>query len=131
VSVSVSFGGQTWSISAKDLVQDPVESGACVGAFGGASPTQPSGWTVGIPFLVRTSFHFYDFHLLRSDIQRNVYSVFRETPPSIGFAQLSTIAGGTGVYHSFKLSAPWLLILHRYPECDCIHRRQLVCRLFQ
>ncbi|KAJ7848807.1 aspartic peptidase domain-containing protein [Mycena olivaceomarginata] len=31
-----------------------------------------------------------------SDIQRNVYSVFRETPPSIGFAQLSTIAGGTG-----------------------------------
>ncbi|KAJ7894268.1 aspartic peptidase domain-containing protein, partial [Mycena olivaceomarginata] len=29
VSVSVSFGGQTWSISAKDLVQDPVESGAC------------------------------------------------------------------------------------------------------
>ncbi|KAF8147128.1 aspartic peptidase domain-containing protein [Mycena galopus ATCC 62051] len=78
VSVSLSFGGQTWSISAKDLVQDPVESGDCVGAFGGAPPTQSPGWRVGIPFL------------------RNVYSVLRETPPSIGFAQLSTIAGGTG-----------------------------------
>ena len=28
--------------------------------------------------------------------QKNVYSVYRATPPSIGFAQLSSLAGGSG-----------------------------------
>ncbi|KAJ7494978.1 aspartic peptidase domain-containing protein [Mycena latifolia] len=36
-------------------------------------------WTFGVPFL------------------RNVYSVFRQTPLTVGFAELSTLAGGTGV----------------------------------
>ncbi|KAJ7692709.1 aspartic peptidase domain-containing protein [Mycena rosella] len=66
VSVSVSFGGQTWSIDPQDMNQGPVSSGSDQ-CFGSA-----------MPFL------------------RNVYSVFRELPPSIGFAQLSTVAGGTG-----------------------------------
>jgi hypothetical protein len=29
-------------------------------------------------------------------LQKNVYSVFRANPPSIGFAQLSSVAGGSG-----------------------------------
>ena len=29
-------------------------------------------------------------------LQKNVYSVFSANPPSIGFAQLSTVAGGSG-----------------------------------
>jgi hypothetical protein len=29
-------------------------------------------------------------------LQKNVYSVFRADPPSIGFAQLSSVAGGSG-----------------------------------
>ncbi|KAJ7139322.1 aspartic peptidase domain-containing protein [Mycena epipterygia] len=80
VSVSVSFGGQTWVIDPKDMNQGPVSgsSGQCFGAIGSMTGSQSPSWKFGIPFL------------------RNVYSVFRETPPAIGFAQLSTVAGGTG-----------------------------------
>ncbi|KAJ6543435.1 aspartic peptidase domain-containing protein [Mycena vulgaris] len=80
VKVSVSFGGQTWSIDPQDMNQGPVSSGSdqCFGAIGGITGSPSPGWRFGTPFL------------------RNVYSVFRETPPSIGFAQLSTVAGGTG-----------------------------------
>ncbi|KAF7349879.1 Acid protease [Mycena venus] len=80
VHVSVSFGGQTWSIDPQDMNQGPVSSGSdqCFGAIGGITGSPSPAWRFGTPFL------------------RNVYSVFRETPPSIGFAQLSTLAGGTG-----------------------------------
>ncbi|KAJ7455492.1 aspartic peptidase domain-containing protein [Mycena latifolia] len=80
VRVSVSFGGRTWSIDPEDMNQGPVSSGSdqCFGAIGGITGSPSPGWRFGMPFL------------------RNVYSVFRETPPSIGFAQLSTVAGGTG-----------------------------------
>ncbi|KAF7346699.1 Acid protease [Mycena sanguinolenta] len=79
-TISVSFGGQTWSIGAKDLVQEPVSSGSseCFGALGSVTGAQSPSWRFGLPFL------------------QNVYTVFRENPASIGFAQLSTIAGGTG-----------------------------------
>ncbi|KAJ7775826.1 aspartic peptidase domain-containing protein [Mycena olivaceomarginata] len=80
VTVSVSFGGQTWSIDGKDIIQEPVSGNTsmCFGAIQGRGGSDSPSWTFGIPFL------------------RNVYSVFRAKPPLIGFAQLSTVAGGTG-----------------------------------
>ncbi|TFK52001.1 acid protease [Heliocybe sulcata] len=72
VNVSMSFGGQSWSISPKDFQLTQLSSTQCLGAFfelstGGSAPA----WIVGDTFL------------------KNVYSVFRFNPPSVGFAQLS------------------------------------------
>ncbi|KAJ7148036.1 aspartic peptidase domain-containing protein [Mycena crocata] len=80
VNVSVSFGGQTWSIDPRDMNQGPVSGNTsqCYGAIGSMTGDQTPSWKFGIPFM------------------KNVYSVFRESPPSIGFAQLSTLAGGLG-----------------------------------
>ena len=73
------FGSSTisWPISNADfLVSQGTSSNMCVGAFfsigssGGSAPP----WIVGDSFL------------------KNVYSVFRATPPSVGFAQLSDTA---------------------------------------
>ncbi|KAF8893610.1 aspartic peptidase domain-containing protein [Infundibulicybe gibba] len=75
VFISPSFGGGEWPINPKDLSSGPVPGGdgsMCVGTithFG-----KPSHWTIGTPFL------------------KNVYSIFRMEPPSIGFAQLSAAA---------------------------------------
>jgi hypothetical protein len=33
---------------------------------------------------------------MRLQQQKNVYSVYRANPPSVGFAQLSSLAGGSG-----------------------------------
>jgi cathepsin D len=75
VTVSVAFGGATtWDISPADFAlpfQDPTGK-RCLGAFfaldtGSAAPA----WIVGDTFL------------------KNVYSVFRYNPPSIGFARLA------------------------------------------
>ncbi|GJE90021.1 A1 family peptidase [Phanerochaete sordida] len=85
VSVSLSFGGQSWPISTDDMNLGTVGQGLCLGGIfdlglgsnigsGGGNPS----WVVGDTFL------------------KNVYSVFRADPPSVGFAQLSTAAGGSG-----------------------------------
>lgn len=87
VNVSISFGGQSWPINPQDMNIGQVSAGSsqCVGAIfdltlgsnipsTGANPT----WVVGATFL------------------KNVYSVFRSNPPSVGFAQLSAAAGGSG-----------------------------------
>ncbi|KAJ6588478.1 aspartic peptidase domain-containing protein [Mycena capillaripes] len=80
VNITVSFGGKTWTIDPVDVNFGPVSSGSsqCTGSiieFAG-SGTQPR-WVFGTPFL------------------RNVYTVFRQNPPAVGFADLSTAAGGT------------------------------------
>ncbi|KAJ7128483.1 acid protease [Mycena epipterygia] len=73
VVVTLSFGGRAWAISPADFqYQQLQESGRCVGAFitlstGGSAPS----WIIGDTFL------------------KNVYSVFRYKPPSVGFASLS------------------------------------------
>ncbi|KAF9474317.1 acid protease [Pholiota conissans] len=83
VEVSISFGGKSWPISTTDIIagQEPGESSLCIGAIFAvdvpANTANPS-WIFGDTFL------------------KNVYSVFRATPPSVGFAQLSSLAGGTG-----------------------------------
>jgi len=75
----MAFGGKAWSIKAEDMNLGPVSSGSttCVGAIinvgaptGGGAPD----WVVGGTFL------------------KNVYSVFRYKPPTIGFAELSDAA---------------------------------------
>lgn len=87
VNVTLNFGGRTWAISSEDMNLGPVTStgSMCAGAIfdlnmGSNIPVgsgNPS-WVVGATFL------------------KNVYSVFRADPPSIGFAELSTTAGGQG-----------------------------------
>jgi len=75
VNVSISFGGPSWSISPEDFKLTQVSDSQCVGAFfemttGSSAPA----WIVGDTFL------------------KNVYSVFRFSPPSVGFATLSSTA---------------------------------------
>eukprot|EP00918_Siedleckia_nematoides_P082398 GHVU01180588.1.p1 GENE.GHVU01180588.1~~GHVU01180588.1.p1 ORF type:complete len:307 (-),score=9.95 GHVU01180588.1:11-931(-) len=75
VNVAISFGGPSWPVSPADFQLTQISSSQCVGAFfelntGGSAPS----WIVGDTFL------------------KNVYSVFRYNPPSVGFAALSQTA---------------------------------------
>jgi cathepsin D len=87
VQISLSFGGSSWPISPADMNLGP-SSGAsdqeCLGGIfdlGAASSGTGGGgtpsWIVGDTFL------------------KNVYTVLRSSPPSIGFAQLSAAAGSS------------------------------------
>ncbi|KAK0505294.1 aspartyl protease [Armillaria luteobubalina] len=88
VEVTMSFGGKSWPINSQDMNLGPVTAGSsmCLGGIfdltaGSNIPegTGNPGWVVGATFL------------------KNVYSVFRDSnPPAIGFAQLSSTAGGSG-----------------------------------
>jgi len=84
LSIAISFGGPAWPIRVADLNLGTVGSGRCLGAIfditlgtnvpaGSANPA----WIIGDTFL------------------KNVYSVFRASPPAVGFAQLSAAAGGS------------------------------------
>lgn len=75
VNVELSFGGATWSISPADFAFTQSTSTECIGAFFEASTgTGSPSWIIGDAFL------------------KNVYSVFRYNPPSVGFANLSSVA---------------------------------------
>jgi len=78
VNVSISFGGPSWPVSPKDfkLTQQSGSSGSqCIGAFFEMETSSGApNWIVGDTFL------------------KNVYSVFRFNPPSVGFAALSPTA---------------------------------------
>lgn len=88
ISVSMGFDGQSsWPISTDDFNLGPIQDGSteCQGALfdlneGSAIPPNSGNpsWVVGDTFL------------------KNVYTVFRSNPASVGFAQLSVAAGGTG-----------------------------------
>ena len=82
----MAFGGKSWPIKAEDMNLGRVSSDSpiCAGGIfdlnagsnvgeGGGNPN----WVVGATFL------------------KNVYSVFRSQPASIGFAELSSAAGGS------------------------------------
>jgi len=80
LEVTIAFGGKSWPINSTDMNLGPSGiPGMCLGgifdlALGsniGSSGRNPR-WVVGDTFL------------------KNVYSVFRAVPPSIGFAQLAT-----------------------------------------
>ena len=78
VTISFSFGGKSWPISAQDMNLGRISTGSdiCAGAIFdlGADPNINS--TGGLPWILGDTF------------LKNVYSVFRYDPPSIGFAQL-------------------------------------------
>ncbi|KAH9942021.1 aspartic peptidase domain-containing protein [Amylocystis lapponica] len=78
VNVSMKFGSSTreWPVSSADFLLEQISQSQCVGAFfvvDNAGTTAPP-WIIGDTFL------------------KNVYSVFRASPPSVGFAQLSSTA---------------------------------------
>ncbi|KAJ7836186.1 aspartic peptidase A1, partial [Mycena leptocephala] len=77
INFTVSFGGKAWPISAAEITV-PVTSGSvkCQGAIDASD-----NWNFGHGFL------------------KHVYTVFRAVPPSVGFAELSTLAGGTGSFY--------------------------------
>ncbi|KAJ7071633.1 aspartic peptidase domain-containing protein [Mycena amicta] len=84
LNVSIAFGGKSWSISSADLnagnsTTFPINGvDLCTGAFYAYDGTSGVNWAIGSSFL------------------KNVYSVFRPTTGQIGFAELSTSAGGQG-----------------------------------
>jgi cathepsin D len=86
VEISLSFGGNSWPINTADMNAGSAGTdGQCMGAIFDLSAGSSAGggagnpnWVVGDTFL------------------KNVYTVFRSSPPSIGFAQLSNAAGGSG-----------------------------------
>ena len=113
VSAAISFGGgKAWSINPADLLVSDVSTvntstPMCFGTVIDSRTiyslpgTLQDIWTLGIPFLVRINPHD---HLLREShdvAQRNVYSVYRANPQSVGFAQLSSAAGGPSMYVEF------------------------------
>ncbi|PIL36061.1 transporter [Ganoderma sinense ZZ0214-1] len=84
LNVALAFGGKAWPISDEDMNLGRVQGNMCLGGIfdlnlgsnvgsGGGNPV----WVVGDTFL------------------KNVYTVFRASPPAVGFAQLSAAAGGT------------------------------------
>ncbi|KAF9650149.1 aspartic peptidase A1 [Thelephora ganbajun] len=73
VNVTISFGGRSWSISSADFMLTRVSADRCIGGFFVLGTTTPA-WIIGDTFL------------------KNVYSVFRYNPPSVGFADLSKTA---------------------------------------
>jgi cathepsin D len=87
IAVTMSFGGKTWPINPADMSLGQIAPGSpsCLGGIFdlslGSNIVSGSGnpnWVVGDTFL------------------KNVYSVYRSQPPSIGFAQLSDAVGGSG-----------------------------------
>ncbi|OJA16945.1 hypothetical protein AZE42_12288, partial [Rhizopogon vesiculosus] len=76
VNVELSFGGSTWSISPADFAfsRTTPTSTECLGAFFEITTDTDPAWIIGDTFL------------------KNVYSVFRYNPASVGFANLSSVA---------------------------------------
>jgi cathepsin D len=113
VKVSMSFGGKVWPINPEDMNLGPGNGGTmCLGGIFdltlGSNIQANSGnptWVVGDTFMVR-------IYLSSSQslgdvngrlVQKNVYTVFKQKPLSIGFAQLSDLAGGSGTLRSLSL----------------------------
>ncbi|KAF8449369.1 acid protease [Boletus edulis BED1] len=73
VNLTISFGGPSWPVSPTDFQMTQINSSTCVGAFFASKPgiKGGAGWLIGGTFL------------------KNVFSVFRYSPPSVGFAALS------------------------------------------
>ena len=88
--MSLTFGGVNYQISSLDFIVDQVTTDYCLAAFfvlelgsssspiPGQSNSNHPTWVVGDSFL------------------KNVYSVFRAEPASVGFATLSSVTGAIG-----------------------------------
>jgi hypothetical protein len=97
VSTSFTFGSKTWSIDPADFNVQQLDGRNCLGAFFGLDLGSQGGpdWVIGDSFL------------------KNVYSVFRFTPPSVGFAQLAGNLQGCFLFISSRHFSPPL------PALDC------------
>jgi len=86
VQISLSFGGgSSWPISTSDMnVGTSGTDGQCVGGIFDLSAGSNAGGDAGNPSWV-----------VGDTFLKNVYSVFRSNPPSVGFAELSDAAGGS------------------------------------
>ncbi|KAI6167423.1 acid protease [Pisolithus thermaeus] len=73
VNVTFSFGGSTWAMAPADFSYTQIGNSQCIGTFFETTQTNPS-WILGDSFL------------------KNVYTVFRYSPPAVGFAALSEVA---------------------------------------
>jgi cathepsin D len=80
VNVALSFGGQSWSISPDDFKLTKLSNGQCLGAFFVLSDQQQSSGNNEISWIIGDTF------------LKNVYSVFRANPASVGFATLASNA---------------------------------------
>jgi len=77
ITVSLTFGsGKAWAVDPADFMLTQLSSKQCVGALFSLDSSGNSGpsWIMGDTFL------------------KNVYSVFRYNPPSVGFATISSAA---------------------------------------
>ncbi|KJA26704.1 hypothetical protein HYPSUDRAFT_132772 [Hypholoma sublateritium FD-334 SS-4] len=107
VNITLSFGGKAWPISEHDINigPDSHNPSQCLGAiFDGGTGNGGFTWIVGDTFL------------------KNVYSVFRSVPPSIGFAQLS---GKTAAASVATAAAATSESLNRARLVSITHRLQL------
>lgn len=78
-SVSLTFGGQSYTIEAEDFARPADESGEqCFGSFFPLDINDVVSWIVGDSFL------------------KNVYSVYRASPASVGFAAVKNSTSGNG-----------------------------------
>lgn len=89
--MSLTFGGTSYQISSQDFIVDRVSNSFCLAAFfvlelgSGSSPipgqtnSNHPTWVVGDTFL------------------KNVYTIFRAEPASVGFATLSSVSGAIGL----------------------------------
>ena len=107
LDATIAFGGKAWPISGDDLKLRSNIPGTCFAGIyesdtvDGVTPSLSSpNWIIGAAFLVRFPLAHCTVCLttlmLSTRRQKNVYSVYRATPPSVGFARLSRLAGGTG-----------------------------------
>jgi hypothetical protein len=96
----MTFGGQVWPIDPADLNLGPAPGGGCVGGIvefpSSSGPGSPT-WILGSAFLVRVppylllvhEAHFFSWHCHK----KNVYTVLRASPLSIGFAEVADVPG--------------------------------------
>ncbi|KAJ7617732.1 aspartic peptidase domain-containing protein [Roridomyces roridus] len=87
LNMSISFGGRHWPINDANLNLGPTDIDATI-CLSNIFSGDGVGWTLGLPFL------------------KNVYTVFRQNPLGVGFAELSTLAGGQGVPNSTSSTGP-------------------------
>jgi len=80
VDVSLVFGGVTYSINSADF-SVPVQGNTCAGAF---FALDIDAGNTGLEWIVGDTF------------MKNVYTSFRASPPSVGFATLASAYGGSG-----------------------------------
>ncbi|KAJ3563090.1 hypothetical protein NP233_g9166 [Leucocoprinus birnbaumii] len=114
VQVSLSFGGKAWPIDPDDMKLGPVDTAGrlCLGGIFDLSAGTSIKPRPGNPSWIHANLRYSCLQFLPIPLncasvipylQKNVYSVFRADPPSVGFAQLSAAAGGPGTAAS---SAP-------------------------